>query len=601
MTVTFDIMRTNGLLRDIDIQFSEVLMRLTAEDNPLLQLGAALASSAIAEGHICADLESITKEPLTTDPEEETKLDWPELNDWIAKLKSSAAVGTDTNDRPLYLDQANRLYLSRYWDYQTRLVHMIRERMSLLDQSLDVALLKDGIERLFDWDSKKPKDTIPWQAIAAIGALQRNFCVISGGPGTGKTTTVVRILALLFEQAHARKEAFPRVILLAPTGKAASRMEESIREKKDLLKCDKKILAAIPQNASTIHRRDNPLPYDVVIVDEASMISFSMMTHLIDAVPKAAKLVLLGDENQLASVQAGAILGDVCNAKERGPHSTAFGEVVKDLLNIELDETSDEVPQIRDSIIELKVSHRFDDTKGIGALARAIKAGESETVLDLLKSKTPDNIHLISTNEDINDDVTSLISTSYSDYLKCDDPSNKLKAFNQFRVLCAHRRGALGSEKFNDLIASILSKANGLKASGVWYPELPVMVTQNDYRQTLFNGDIGIINRASDDQSRLVTQFPGPDNSIREFAPSRLPSHEPVFAMTIHKSQGSEFKRVLVVLPKDLSPILSRELLYTAVTRAAEEVFILADEDVIKLAVHQEIERASGLSDLLWA
>jgi exodeoxyribonuclease V alpha subunit len=626
MSVTFELLCKQGLLRDIDIQFSEVLRSLTGEQDTLVQLGAALASAVISDGHICADLPAITQKPLKLKQAvdkiegkkegDEAKVEWPDLETWVAAVKSSSAVSCQENNRPLYLDAADRLYLNRYWAYQTRLVRSIRARLCLSDQSIDLALLKDGLVRLFDLESAQSKSHLPWQAIAAVGALRQNFCVISGGPGTGKTSTVVRILALLFEQAKAKDEAFPRVILLAPTGKAASRMEESIRQKKGQLNCEPAIIEALPQTASTIHRglkstrqaglpfqyhRENPLPFDVVIVDEASMISFSMMTHLMDAVPKSAKLVLLGDEHQLASVQAGAILGDICHEQHRGPHSVSFGREVTDLLDVSFDETAEDVPSIRDAIIELKQSHRFDDSKGIGALARAIKAGDSGEVLELLKGDTHANIHLITEGKDISEDVQGLISSNYASYLDCDDPLDKLNAFNQFRVLCAHRRGDFGSERFNTLIASILAKSHGLSSSTAWYPQLPVMVTKNDYRQSLFNGDIGIIARASDDPSRLVTQFPGPGNRVREFSPSRLPAHEPVFAMTIHKSQGSEFNRVLVVLPKEVSPILSRELLYTAVTRAASEVFILANEDVIKLAVKQEISRASGLSDLLWA
>jgi exodeoxyribonuclease V alpha subunit len=613
--VTFEVLKTHASLRDIDIQFAQSIARICKSENPYLILGAALASYEVSQGHICANLPSICERPFVIDEDREP-IAWPSLTTWVDALKSSSAVSTAGDPRPLYLDEKNRLYLSRYWSFQIGLVNMIKARLEQEPSAIDQSLLIDGLERLFDLQTYRSQEKTNWQAVAAIAAVYRNFSVISGGPGTGKTSAVVRILALLFEQAQAHNTAFPRVSLMAPTGKAAGRLEESIERAKLKLKCRSEIADAIPHSASTIHRglkgsfeakrafhyhRDNPLPADVVIVDEASMIPLTLMHNLFDAVPMTSKLILLGDEHQLASVQAGAILGDICNAKDRGGYSTEYVEQISSLTGARLPLAKQKPPAIRDAIVQLKESHRFKDTEGIGALARAIKAGESAEVLKLLKGDEHKNIHLINESKDAMLTTSGLICEGYEEYLRADTIEEKLISFNQFRILCAHRRGELGSEKINGQVATILGEHFKFDTRPPWYRDQPVMVQINDYRQKLYNGDIGIVGTDSEDEQRLVAWFHGSDGELRAFYPSRLPPHESVYAMTIHKSQGSEFDKVLVILPAELSPILSRELLYTAVTRASKEVFIMATDDVISQAVDKEISRASGLTDSLWS
>ncbi|MEE2903056.1 MAG: exodeoxyribonuclease V subunit alpha [Myxococcota bacterium] len=619
MEVTYEELKSRGIFRDIDVQFTQAICRICNEENELVQLGIALASSQVEEGHICADLAKLSEKPFTITNKEgkETQLEWPSLSSWLEALKASEAVGLQDKSKPLYLDESNRLFVTRNYDAQQALVEAIKTRLDSPENSINEALLSKSLSRLFKLEDKENKSFIPWQALAAIGAVKRNFSVVSGGPGTGKTTTVIRMLALLFEQAKAKGTPFPKVALLAPTGKAASRLEESIRDKISNLECDEDIKEALPKTASTIHRglkwtsiagkrfehnKSNPLPVDVVIVDEASMISLTLMMDLFDATPLNAKLILLGDENQLASVEAGAILGDICNATERGEHSVTFIENATALVGAKLGKGDNSAPVIRDAIVELKDSHRFYDDRGIGQLARAIKDGNSKEVLRILDDPAAKEVNWIKNDKKLDDEVQALIVSGYKSYISEKDPAEQLRRFNEFRVLCAHRKGELGAEKLNEAIAQILGREFGLRIRNKWYPNLPVMVTKNDYSQSLYNGDIGLIGKIQGDSENLVCRFPSSseEEPTREFTPARLPQNEAVYAMTIHKSQGSEFKRVLVILPKELSPILSRELLYTAVTRAAEEVYIMATEDVIKAAVNQRISRASGLTGALW-
>jgi exodeoxyribonuclease V alpha subunit len=434
--------------------------------------------------------------------------------------------------------------------------------------------------------------------------------VISGGPGTGKTSTVVKILALLVEQALARAPAatvrraaeLPRMLLLAPTGKAAARLSEAIKRAKGALQATAEVRAAIPDEASTIHRalgtigghaqrfrhhRDAPLAADVIVVDEASMVDLALMARLLEAVPAGARVILLGDKDQLASVEAGAVLGDICGA---GLDRSATGAIAA-------------------SIALLTRSYRYGADSGIGKLAAAINHAQPERALELLRDPDIRDVSLVdyAPGGALPVELYSAAVAGFRPLLEASDAAAKLRALDRFAVLCAHRRGPHGQLAINRAIEAGLREAGLVPAGSERYAGRPVIVTQNDYQARLFNGEVGVLLRdpqaAVDGNAagRLVAQFTAPDGGLRSIPAARLPPHESAYALSVHKSQGSEFDEVAVVLPPDASPVLSRELLYTAVTRARERVTVYGSAQIVTLCVERTVRRASGLRDALWS
>lgn len=465
-----------------------------------------------------------------------------------------------------------------------------------------------------------------WQKVAAAVALTRQFAVISGGPGTGKTTTVAKLLAALVTQAlQASGEGeleVPTIKLVAPTGKAAARLTESIGAAVQSLAVEKIVKDHIPTQSSTIHRllgsipnrvefrhhRDNPLHLDVLVVDEASMVDLPMMARLLDAMPPHAKLILLGDRDQLASVEAGAVLGDICSFAEQG-YSQSQGQLLSKLTGYQLAAgQGDTAAAVADSLCMLRKSYRFHAQSGIGQLAKAINAGQPYQVEKVWQQGYKDINHY-PLNTDSYHSMINMAVTFYRDYLDAIDskqsPAEILKAFASVRLLCAVREGDFGVVGLNQRIERALARLGKINPGDeTWYIGRPVMITRNDHGLGLYNGDIGIamLDPEPDPQTgqhRLRVYFDMPDGSIRGVLPSRIPEHETVYAMTIHKSQGSEFADTLMVLPVEFSPILTRELIYTGVTRAKEKLYLFAPQDVVNRSVRLRTERASGLAKLL--
>ena len=595
--------REAGVLGPLDVHFASAVGRLGAGADPLVRLGLAMASRAPNEGHVCAELSTL-RDTIRLEGEEgrpPPDLPWPEVADWCRALGQSAAVRTPgSGDRtPLVLDD-DRLYLDRYWRHQQRLVAAVFARLALRSD-VDPALLRAGLDRLFERPDR--------QRLAAAMAVMRGLTVVSGGPGTGKTTTVVRILALLVEQAVGAGHPAPRIALAAPTGKAAARMAESVRRaKRDGLRVAPEVAAAVPDEASTLHRLlglrpdrptarhhgDNPLPLDVVVVDEASMVDLVMMDRVFDAVPPAARLVLLGDRDQLASVEAGAVLGDVCPAGGRG-FSLSFAARVESVLGAPPPAPvgSDDRPGVWDAVIQLDHTWRFGPDSGIYALARAVNAGDGDAAVALLADPAYPDVTLVPPTDTA---LRTLTVDGYRGCAQATDADAALAALADFRVLCAHRRGHLGVGALNRRIELWLAAEGLVHPTEPWYPGRPILVTHNDHVLRLFNGDAGVVIAQGDARR---TCFPGADGP-RWFSPARLPPHDTVYATTVHKSQGSEFEHVLVVLPQVLSPIVTRELLYTAVTRARGRVTVAATEAVVREAAGQQVQRASGLRARLW-
>jgi len=616
-----------GVLEPLDVRFGLTMARLAgASDDPLIALGAAMACRSPRLGHVyvdLADIGAVRVEPATGARDQE--LPWPDPGSWSEAMSGSPLVAGPP-PRPLVLD-GSRLYLHRYWDYQARLGAELRHR-AFDRREVDAEWLSAALAALFPASPNGPGPDL--QRVAAAVAVSRGLAVISGGPGTGKTTTVVRLLALLIDQAR-RDGRELRVALAAPTGKAAARLSESIRlgKRSEALRVlPDEVIERIPEKASTLHRllgfqthrptrfrhdAETPLPFDVVVVDEASMIPLSLMSKLLDAVPSDARLVLLGDRDQLASVEAGTVLGDICPLPESAP----FG----DELAAQLAGLGADLPRelaspgsrsggrvLRDSIVHLEHSYRFDTSGGIGKLAAEVKAGRSETALDLLReagnSAAADGRLALVESDDPRLLATRLQRIVLGLYIPLPTDASEMAALEsvqRFCVLCAHRRGPLGAVQLNEDIARWLTAAGRIDACGEWYAGRPIIVTQNDYQLGLFNGDIGITLPAKDGRGGLRVVFPtGEEPHYRELAPGRLPPHETVFAMTVHKSQGSEFDRVVLVLPPHPSRVLTRELLYTGITRAREHVTVVGPARVIASGIRERVQRASGLREILW-
>ena len=535
----------------LDRYFAEFLAGrsgLTGAAKERFQELVARVSGALEEGHSCLPVNEADERFLSTN--------------------SLVSGGGQT---PLVILN-HRLYLHRYFHYEARLAEQIRVMAAItLAPALDGSLL----DAYFD----DPDLATDWQKEAAKVALRRALTIICGGPGTGKTTTVVKILALLLQAAEGQREL--TVALAAPTGKAAMRLSEAVGKSLTRLQLPDKVKNAVPTTASTLHRllgvrrgspqfrhnRDNPLAWDVVVVDEASMVDLALMSKLVDAIKPGGRLILLGDKDQLASVESGAVLGDF----------------IRSLLR---------------NTVELQKTYRFE--VGIKQLAEAINGADSVTAWGLLQDARVTNVSLVE------EDVIGYIGERYVPFMAAmhqagpADLQKIFAQFNSFRVLCALHYGNRGVDPINRQVELALMQRGFPCRPNSWYPGRPVLITRNDYSLDLYNGDIGIC-LADPEKGELLVWFERPGGGWRSYPPSRLPSCKTVFAMTIHKSQGSEFDEVVVVLPEEDNRILSRQLVYTAVTRAKKAVLLVAEKEILRLALSRNIERASGLADLLTA
>ncbi len=615
MVETLTTLREAKLLSMLDEQVARGLARLVSEERPEVILAAAVASRATRQGHVCFDLRHAAT--FATDEEGTAHATFPATEAWRAMLANSELVGPpDDATKPLVLT-GHRLYLRRYFSYEKRLAENLEARIAASVDGLDAKVLRDGLGRLFPRAAGAEQDL---QRLAALVAVARRFCIITGGPGTGKTTTVVKMLALLQEQALAAKKRPLHIMLVAPTGKAAFRLKESILKARDGLACSARVKELIPSDATTIHRRlgsipgsatrfrhdaDNPLPCDVLLVDEASMVDLPMMTRVVEALPLHARLILLGDRNQLASVETGAILGDLCGDATSPMFSARFAARLKELggEDVPLRAGTGDGPGIADCVVQLQKSWRYGEGSGIEKLALCINAGDDEGAAEIIGGGAYGDIalHDAIAAKDLGATLRAESVAGYGAYLGAGSPIDAAGAFGNYRVLCAHRDGTYGVEALGPLLEKALADKGLLKIDGPWYARRPVLVKENDYAVKLFNGDVGIVFPDAADPRKRRVHFVTADGEDRPLAPSRLPAHETAFAMTVHKSQGSEFDAVAVVLPDTATKVLTRDLLYTAVTRARKRVSIFGSIDVFRMAVTRPIVRASGLHDRLWA
>lgn len=595
------------LLRPLDVQFARMV---ATEQQPALMLAAALVSRDAGEGHVCLPLVQLHPETFFAGrhPELAQAL-WDAAGapqDWQSLLLAQTAVSDGQQATPLVVDK-QRLYLHRMWQSEGEVAQFIQRHH--VPQNLEESRVRSTLDRYF---GQQPDD---WQKIAAAVALTHQVAVISGGPGTGKTTTVAKLLASLIELSPAP----PRIELAAPTGKAAARLTESLGKTLQQLQLADDILKSFPLEATTLHRllgalpgsqrmryhAGNPLHLDVLVVDEASMVDLPMLANLIAALPAQARVIFLGDRDQLASVEAGAVLGDICRCAEDGYSPQRAAELTR-LTGCEVDGREDaSASAVRDTICLLRKSYRFTSTSGIGQLAQAVNAGEVKRAEQVFSSGLSDiQRHALSSSDDYQQ-LLNDCAAGYRDYLKLlkdgASPGDVLAAFGRFQLLCALREGPFGVAGLNDRIEQTLRQAGlirrNIALNGKWYAGRPVMIARNDRALGLFNGDIGIA--MPDEQQQLKVWFPLPDGSIKPVQPSRLPPHDTAYAMTVHKSQGSEFDHTLLVLPNKMMPVLTRELVYTAITRAKRQLTLYAENAVFISAVRMRTQRRSGLVERL--
>ncbi|MEJ8849487.1 exodeoxyribonuclease V subunit alpha [Variovorax rhizosphaerae] len=683
---------TQGWLRALDLAFAAFLAQQAPDADPLLILGAALASHQLGRGHSCLDLRAALAnagQALSMPPEgvarattegtpptpPSTLLAGVTLAKWHKALKHATLVSAGPGTTPL-VHVGDRLYLRRYWQYEQSVSEAIAQRVALSMPAAAPeaqASLAESLDALFQHRDGANTD---WQKVACAIAVRQGFSIITGGPGTGKTTTVVRLLAVLQHLALSERGGGDddnskgrrlRIRLAAPTGKAAARLNESIASAVAALPLGaladaEAVRAAIPTEVTTVHRllgsrpdtrhfrhnAHNPLPLDLLVLDEASMLDLEMMASVFAALPPKAALILLGDKDQLASVEAGAVLGDLCARADPGHYTVDTAAwlqaVTGELFDAALCDAKG--TPLDQAVVKLRVSHRFSASSGIGKLAEAVNAGDGPAVRRIFDSrKHADIAHRWPIDDaslrrlvvdgapegfaglglgrlDGNNKRSVPPPVGYRHYLTLmrerqpaiDAPQpafdtwaqEVLAAYGKFQLLCALRSGPHGVEGLNPRIAALLRTEGLLEAEhGGWYPGRPVLVTRNDYGLGLMNGDVGVTlalpaTLPGEKRPRwtLRVAFATGDGTggIHWVLPSRLRAVETVFAMTVHKSQGSEFAHTALLLPDRASPIVTRELVYTGITRARDWFTLAAAPEVLEGAIGRRVDRVGGLA-----
>jgi exodeoxyribonuclease V alpha subunit len=594
------------VLHSADVHVATTLGRLGGEPDDRVLLAVALAVRAVRLGSVCIDL-SEAPGSAAADIEETVELDtlpWPPPDDWYAACLSSplVAVGPAGHpDRPVRLIDG-LLYLDRYWRQEQIVRAELDARAARKPPAVDADLLTAALERLF------PGPAPDYQRLAAAAAATGWLTVVAGGPGTGKTTTVARLVAVLADLGDRQL----RVALAAPTGKAAARLHEAVAREAEQLRRDG-VAVPDPLTASTLHRllgfrpgfrsrfahdRSNRLPHDVVVVDETSMVSLTLMSRLLEALRPDARLILVGDPDQLASVEAGAVLGDVVHRASAGEPKTRMALLGK-LLPADVQPVAEVTTELRNDVVRLRKTYRYGGS--IDRLAAAIRRGNPDEVLSILRAGGPDLDFVESANLDgrspsglkgLRRDVETA-GTALTAAARAGNVAAALDALELHRLLCAHRQGPYGVGRWSAEIDRWLADViEGYAGEGEWYRGRPLLVTANDYEVKLYNGDTGVVVDGGP-RGVLAAFARGGDPVL--LVPSRLSAVQTVHAMTVHRSQGSQFRRVSVLLPPADSPLLTRELFYTAVTRAQHFVRVLGTEDAVRLAVTRPIRRSSGL------
>ncbi|MFW6347584.1 MAG: exodeoxyribonuclease V subunit alpha [Cyclonatronaceae bacterium] len=609
-----------GVLNALDIGFGAFLKK-KGEGSAHVILAAALLSAAARMGHSALDLRRLPQEGQAFFGRPgQAEINLTSYRPSLPDFKDSALVAhvKPEDDVPPQLPlvlEGSRLYFNRFFSYEHRisatLSALASQKIALDTRSQEQA--KAQLGRYFE-----SGESAHYQKMAGVAALTQKLTIITGGPGTGKTYTVLRLLAMLLEQNEARNL---RIAIAAPTGKAANRVRESVVSGLEELPLTPELKRRIPLETQTLHRllgvryrsasfrhhREHPLPYDIIIIDEASMIDIGLMAKLLDALPESARLILLGDKYQLASVEAGAVFADLCASENLNELSSGFAKICRAVgLDCPAGTAGNgQKAPLQDSIVELTYSHRFKADSGIGRLAACINAGDAEGTIALLKEAPEGVSWLPATPESYLKEWRDSLKKQYHGY-KDDSktPAEKAALMKAFQLLSAHRRGKDGVEGLNEHIERLLGVRK--RTGSPWYNGRPVIMTRNDYQQGLFNGDLGITQKVSGDENEHlrvgIAAFDKQKQQevIRLRRPAQLQEMETCWALSVHKSQGSEYENVLLALPQNDSPVLTRELIYTAVTRAKKHICIAGSEALIRAAVSRKTKRFSGLPPRLW-
>jgi len=594
-----------GAFGDIERHLASYISSFEGGGSPLFFLMVMLLGRCVEAGDVCLSIERFAGKDLSwlspSDPDNShiyRDILLPSAEEIISCISKSAAAGKDGERLPLVLS-GNRLYFHRYLTFEEETAGLVTSMCEETDDLPDVEVLMPLFRESFPVSGDGPD----MQAWAAALSLRRRLSVISGGPGTGKTSTAVRILKII-KEARSMQGLDTAVALTAPTGKAAARLAAAASS---FSGPDGRAAGEAPPSftmhrllgyspvAGFRHGRENPLEYDVIVADECSMADLPLMHRLLSSVKKGARLILLGDRDQLASVEGGAVFGDICGAG-RAIYSSGIAGFCSRLTGSAAPAEGDGLPAAGDSITILTRNWRFGHESGIGLLASAVRRGDADEAVEILASGAYSDL--------------SWQPAAHRDYLgECIDLAADKYAgsgitgysavrgiVSRFCILTALRRGPAGMEGMNSLAENRLAASGYINPDSRYYDGRPVMVTGNDYAIRLFNGDIGIVSGYGADAAAL---FNTQDGEERRVPCGRLPFHETAYAMTIHKSQGSEFDDVLIVLPGEWNRVMTRELLYTAVTRGRKRVTVAGSEEVIRMTVGSVTERMSGLRDKL--
>ncbi len=564
------------LVSHLDYYFAKTMGDSFHETSALVLASCALVSKVLADGHICLDLKKKAGTRIDIF-EQDAFVCFPDFEEWENAMAKAALVGKESEHKiikerigdersgknsleksfPLVLDLSGKLYLSRYYDFQKRLVNNLCCRMASSVTPMDETFVRNHLDSLF---SGQNLEQVKKQKEAVKKALAQKIVVISGGPGTGKTHITTMIKKLLNQFSTVNGSPFPRIICVAPTGKAAARLADG--------RTIHSVLKPLKGKPGFLYTRENPLNVDVVIVDEASMIDIALMTRLLEAIPIEAKLILLGDKNQLSPVQAGAVFNDICQVKGLGSNR-----------------------------VFLEYNFRSRGKTGIENLARTINQNDVPAMESLLSGSFYPDIVFKDPGKSgrLDEIIEAYIIEGYLPLAEQTSLLNGLDTLDNFRILCAHNRGEAGTLQINHLCEKILRSQSNFDITGQFFKKI-VMISANDYHRGLFNGDTGIVH----EENRVIKAgFKDSKGNIRQYRYMDLPAHGTAFAVTIHKSQGSEFDSVLIIIPDKLSPIVTRQLLYTGVTRAKKKVTIVGRLDVIKEAMSLTLDHTSNVIALL--
>tara|TARA_R110002050_G_scaffold2220_10_gene13420 strand:- start:7930 stop:9702 length:1773 start_codon:yes stop_codon:yes gene_type:complete len=575
------------LISDLEVEFARTLLRISPDLSPTVLVAAVICSFHQINGNVCIFLDRIHQDKRIVDllcllPSHNTQIEA-----LMNELQASSVVGSPGEFKPLILEE-NRLYIQRYWKYENELVAWIKERTTRESSKLT----KEVIETVQEQFKANTSDKTDWQKVAVFLSVLKDFLIISGGPGTGKTFTVRKIIETIQGSCSIPK----RIALAAPTGKAAQRLSESFQNDSSNeigAQTIHKLLGA-RMDGSFAFGKNRKLPYDVVIVDEASMLDIRLWIQLIRALSDQTKLIVLGDKDQLSSVEAGAVLGDICQGAEN-----IFSKNLVETLSgcgVEVGAKEIETESLNDCIVLLTKSYRFGAQSGLKLLSEAINTENPTLAFEILTSSEIGDVHWI--EPDINT-IPTIIKRYCVDVFSRnskESPGQQFEAYTNAQILCAIRKGDFGIERVNREAELTIKTKAGISRGREWFDGRFVLFTKNDSFLKVQNGETGIFFTGPNSEGKVMVE----GNENRQISVSRVKEYQPAYAITVHKSQGSEFENVVLILPNEHNPIITKELLYTAVTRARQNLLVVGSRGVVEQAILQRISRNSGLATKLW-